>query len=119
MERIGAKLMSTKEAINASQVIVMAIPKDFYTNLDLHLLEGKTVIDVSNRSTTYRKEEHSQAEFLQSLLPKSAVVKAFNVLSAYALESGGLQGKESSKSTCSMSEKYVHLLCSCSYLAIK
>ena len=96
MERIGAKLMSTKEAINVSQVIVMAIPKDFYASQDLHLLEGKTVIDVSNRSTTYRKEEHSQAEYLQSLLPKSAVVKAFNVLSAYALESGGLQGKESS-----------------------
>merc|ERR1712141_513481 len=55
-------------------------------------LEGKTVIDVSNRATLHRKEEHSQAEYLQSLLPKSAVVKAFNVLSAYALESGGLQG---------------------------
>ena len=47
MERIGAKLMSTKEAINVSQVIVMAIPKDFYASQDLHLLEGKTVIDVS------------------------------------------------------------------------
>ena len=56
------------------------------------MLEGKTVIDVSNRSTTYRKMEQSQAEYLQSLLPRSAVVKAFNVLSAYALENGGLQG---------------------------
>ena len=36
--------------------------------------------------------EKSQAEYLQSLLTKSPVVKAFNVLSAYALESGGLQG---------------------------
>ena len=31
---------------------------------------------------------------MQSLLPRSAVVKAFNVLSAYALESGGLQGSK-------------------------
>jgi len=43
-----------------------------------------TVIDV----TIFR----SQAEYLQSLLPESVVVKAFNVLSAYSLESGGLQG---------------------------
>ena len=56
---------------------------------------GKTVIDCSNRSSLHRKnDEKSQAEYLQSLLPKSPVVKAFNVLSAYALESGGLQGKE-------------------------
>ncbi len=34
----------------------------------------------------------SQAEYLQSLAPKAKVVKAFNVLSAYSLESGGIQG---------------------------
>ena len=40
----------------------------------------------------------AQAEYLQSLAPQSNVVKAFNVLSAYALESGGIQGsKEVSK----------------------
>ena len=43
----------------------------------------------------YRKnDEQSQAEYLQSLLPRSAVIKAFNVLSAYALESGGIQGSK-------------------------
>ena len=72
----------------------MCVPKDFYEKQPLHLLDGKTVIDVSNRSTTYRKMEISQAEYLQSLLPRSAVVKAFNVLSAYALENGGLQGND-------------------------
>ena len=36
----------------------------------------------------------SQAEHLQTLLPDSPVVKAFNVLSAYALESGGIQGSK-------------------------
>ena len=36
----------------------------------------------------------SQAEYLQTLLPDSPVVKAFNVLSAYALESGGIQGSK-------------------------
>ena len=93
VEKIGAKLMQTEDAINASKIIVMAVPKDFYVNQPLHLLEGKTVIDCSNRSSIHRKnDEQSQAEYLQSLLLKSPVVKAFNVLSAYALESGGLQG---------------------------
>merc|ERR1711997_503107 len=41
----------------------------------------------------YAKGE-SQAEYLQSILPRSAVVKAFNVLSAYALQSGGIQGSK-------------------------
>ena len=36
----------------------------------------------------------SQAEYLSSLFPQSNVVKGFNVLSAYALESGGLQGSK-------------------------
>jgi len=95
VEKIGAKLMQTEDAINASKIIVMAVPKDFYVNQPLHLLEGKTVIDCSNRSSIHRKnDEQSQAEYLQSLLPKSPVVKAFNVLSAYALESGGLQGSK-------------------------
>ena len=35
-----------------------------------------------------------QAERLAELLPRSRVVKSFNVLSAYALESGGLQGSK-------------------------
>ena len=36
----------------------------------------------------------SQAEQLARLLPQSYVVKSFNVLSAYSLESGGLQGSK-------------------------
>ena len=41
----------------------------------------------------------SHAEYLQRLLPTSAVVKAFNVLSAYVLESGGIQGSKEVKIT--------------------
>ena len=93
MEKVGAKLISTEEAIKSSRIIILAVPKDFYERQPLHLLENKIIIDVSNRSTVYRKEEQSQAEYLQSLLPRSAVIKAFNVLSAYALESGGIQGR--------------------------
>ena len=99
MEKIGAKLIKTEEAIKSSNIIVMAIPKDFYKEQPLHLLEGKTVIDCSNRSSIKSKENLSQAEYLESLVPQSAnVVKAFNVLSAYSLESGGIQGMSFLKS---------------------
>merc|ERR1711997_248709 len=93
--KTGAKLTSVEEAIRASQsnIVILAVPKDFYEKQPIQLLEGKVVIDVSNRNSIYAKGE-SQAEYLQSILPRSAVVKAFNVLSAYALESGGLQGSK-------------------------
>ena len=36
----------------------------------------------------------SNAEYLQGLVQEGKVVKGFNVLSAYALENGGLQGSK-------------------------
>lgn len=42
------------------------------------------------RSGSYR----SNAEYLQGLVQEAKVVKGFNVLSAYALENGGLQGSK-------------------------
>merc|ERR1711992_287782 len=94
--KTGAKLLSTEEALatSTSNIVILAVPKDFYERQPLKALEGKVVVDVSNRSSIYAKDPTSQAEYLQSILPRSAVVKAFNVLSAYALESGGLQGSK-------------------------
>merc|ERR1719400_2960861 len=96
VDKTGAKLLSTEEALSASNsnIVILAVPKDFYERQPLKALEGKVVVDVSNRNSIYSKDATSQAEYLQSLLPRSAVVKAFNVLSAYALESGGIQGSK-------------------------
>merc|ERR1712193_245264 len=96
VSKTGAKLLSTEEALatSTSNIVILAVPKDYYERQPLKALEGKVVVDVSNRSSIYAKDATSQAEYLQSLLPRSAVVKAFNVLSAYALESGGLQGSK-------------------------
>ena len=76
--KVGARLTTVEDAITSSSknIVVLAVPKDFYEKQPLHLLEGKIVIDVSNRNSIYRKgDERSQAEYLQSLLPRSAVVK--------------------------------------------
>jgi len=84
--------------VNAtSKIIIFAIPKDFYEVVVpsiYDILDGKIVIDVSNRNSVHQKMVISHAEYLQRLLPTSAVVKAFNVLSAYVLESGGIQGSK-------------------------
>jgi len=80
--------------VSLADLVVVAVPKEFYTNLPLHLLKGKVVVDVSNRSTVKAKTQESQAEYLAKLLPHSKVVKAFNTLSAYSLTSGGLQGSK-------------------------
>ena len=39
MEKVGAQIMKTEDAIKKSQMIVMAVPKDFYDQQPLHLLE--------------------------------------------------------------------------------
>jgi len=77
-----------------ADLIIVAVPMDFYHTLPANLLKGKVVVDVSNRSTIKAKTTESQAEQLARLLPESSVVKSFNVLSAYSLESGGMQGSK-------------------------
>jgi len=86
--------LSSYEAACIPDIIVIAIPQPFYHSLPSELLKGKILIDVSNRSTVKRQSSQSQAEYLAELYPESTVVKGFNVLSAYALENGGLQGSK-------------------------
>lgn len=44
--------------------------------------------------STFAGSYRSNAEYLQGLVQEAKVVKGFNVLSAYALENGGLQGSK-------------------------
>jgi len=81
--------------VSSADVVLVAIPFNFYSSLPANLLTGKIVVDVSNRNKVRRAEsEESQAESLARILPASRVVKSFNVLSAYSLENGGLQGSK-------------------------
>jgi len=81
--------------VSSAEVVLVAIPAIFYSSLPVSLLADKIVVDVSNRNKVRRAaSEQSQAEHLAGLLPFSRVVKSFNVLSAYSLENGGLQGSK-------------------------
>lgn len=83
----GVRIMSLDDCISQCDILVAAIHmENFKTTLAprADILSGKIVIDVSNRTNRYSSV--SNAEFLQSLIPGAVVVKAFNSVSAYALE---------------------------------
>lgn len=83
----NVKLVSTEECIKSVSIVFLAIhAENFKDLLEEHAdkLEGKIVVDVSNRDRP--SESNSNAEYLQCLIPHASVVKAFNVISAYAME---------------------------------
>ena len=48
--------MSDISEVSAADIVIVAIPFDFYSSLPSGLLAGKIVVDVSNRATVKRKE---------------------------------------------------------------
>lgn len=87
----GAEVLSYYEAAQKSDIIIIAIHRehyDFLTKLT-EVLSGKILVDVSNNLKINQYPE-SNAEYLAQLVPGARVVKAFNTVSAWALQSGAL-----------------------------
>lgn len=85
---LGQARVDTIEAsVRSSQVVFLAIPGEVYPKMKAFqsLLAGKVVVDVSNGERKPKKE--SNAERLAAVLPDSKIVKAFNTVSAYSMES--------------------------------
>lgn len=83
----GVQLTSLNDCVMRCDVIVVAIHmENFKVTLEprADLFKEKIVVDVSNRTNRY--SAISNAEFLQTILPNAIVVKAFNSVSAYAME---------------------------------
>ncbi|XP_060104448.1 metalloreductase STEAP4 [Heteronotia binoei] len=87
----GATVFSHTEAAETSDIIIIAIHRRYYEFLESlkETLNGKVLVDVSNNLKINQYPE-SNAEYLARLLPESKVVKAFNTVSAWALQSGAL-----------------------------
>ncbi|XP_037005236.1 metalloreductase STEAP4 [Artibeus jamaicensis] len=87
----GAEVLSYSEAAQKSDTIIMAIHREHYDFLTAltEVLQGKILVDVSNNLKVNQYPE-SNAEYLAQLVPGARVVKAFNTLSAWALQSGAL-----------------------------
>ncbi|KAK3866206.1 hypothetical protein Pcinc_028248 [Petrolisthes cinctipes] len=93
----GGSVVTLGEGLRKEEsgVVVVAIPPQHHSSLPINLLAGKILIDVSNRKPDKNDpNRHSQAEALQTLVPGAKVVKALNVLSAYALSHGVRGTKE-------------------------
>ncbi|KAJ1980295.1 Metalloreductase steap4 [Dimargaris xerosporica] len=89
--RVPVRSVSYSEAIQSAPVIFLAIPGTVhasFASLYLSELQGKIVVDVSNPATENDccRLQCSLAETLARHLPGVTVIKAFNTLSAYALE---------------------------------
>uniref|UniRef100_F7AVA0 Pyrroline-5-carboxylate reductase catalytic N-terminal domain-containing protein n=1 Tax=Monodelphis domestica TaxID=13616 RepID=F7AVA0_MONDO len=87
----GINVLSYAEAAQKSDVIIMAIHRehyDFLTEL-AEELQGKILVDVSNNLKINQYPE-SNAEYLAQMVPRAKIVKAFNTVSAWALQSGTL-----------------------------
>ncbi|KAM9346896.1 metalloreductase STEAP3 [Symphorus nematophorus] len=90
----GVELRSQGEAVDGADRLVFAAvyPEHYSTLVELReRLDGKVLVDVSN-AAGLNSGERSNAERLAELFPKSRVVKAFNVVSAWALQVGAHDG---------------------------
>ncbi|XP_012671812.2 metalloreductase STEAP4 isoform X2 [Clupea harengus] len=87
----GSKVMTHTEAARTAQVIFIAVERDHYEFLTslTPALEGKVLVDISNNLKRGQFPQ-SNAEYLSSLVPGASVVKGFNTVSAWALQSGAL-----------------------------
>ncbi|XP_071532605.1 metalloreductase STEAP4-like [Panulirus ornatus] len=95
VRQTGAWLTGQEEALRKANIVIIAVGREHYEYLPMPYLQDKILIDVSNNPERRRGPHYrSNAEYLQSLVKDAKVVKGFNVLSAYALENGGLQGSK-------------------------
>ncbi|XP_042099892.1 metalloreductase STEAP3 isoform X1 [Ovis aries] len=91
----AAQLTFQEEAVGSPEVIFVAMFREHYSTLCglSDQLSGKILVDVSNPTEQEHLQHHeSNAEYLASLFPTCAVVKAFNVISAWTLQSGPRDG---------------------------
>ncbi|KAJ1981466.1 Metalloreductase steap4 [Dimargaris verticillata] len=89
--RVPVRSVSYSEAIQSAPVVFLAIPwaaHAWFASLYLSELQGKVVVDVSNPAAENEccQLQCSIAETLARRLPGVTIIKAFNTVSAYALE---------------------------------
>uniref|UniRef100_A0A8D0LB69 STEAP3 metalloreductase n=1 Tax=Sphenodon punctatus TaxID=8508 RepID=A0A8D0LB69_SPHPU len=91
----AAKVTCQAEAVKKTDIFFVAMFREHYSTLcDLtDALAGKILVDVSNKVEMSHQQE-SNAGYLASLFPASTVVKGFNVISAWTLQSGPRDGNK-------------------------
>lgn len=88
-----AEVVSQLEAASQADLLFVALfPEHYSTLVELKpALGGKTLVDVSN-ALRLSRDGPSNAEQLADLFPESTVVKGFNTISAWTLQTGPRDG---------------------------
>jgi predicted dinucleotide-binding enzyme len=76
---------SNRDAVAGSQLMILAVPYDAVSGLIRELgpsLDGKTIVDVTNRFTAEQLDGTSNAEAIRAMAGGAKVVKAFNTVFA-------------------------------------
>ena len=76
---------SNTDAIADADIVILAVPFDAVDAIAAELgsaLDGKTLIDVTNRFSPEQLDGTSNAELMQGMAPTATVVKAFNTIFA-------------------------------------
>uniref|UniRef100_A0A8C5I879 STEAP family member 3, metalloreductase n=1 Tax=Gouania willdenowi TaxID=441366 RepID=A0A8C5I879_GOUWI len=92
----GVEVVSHREVVQAAErvVFVAMFPEYYHTLVGLReQLVGKVLVDVSNATRMDLRRE-SNAEKMAELFPQSRVVKGFNVVSAWDLQTGAHDGSK-------------------------
>ncbi|XP_033836384.1 metalloreductase STEAP3-like [Periophthalmus magnuspinnatus] len=88
-----AEVMSQLEAASQADIVFVALFPEHYSSLvELkQVLGGRVLVDVSN-GLCLNQDGPSNAEQLADMFPESHVIKGFNTISAWALQSGPRDG---------------------------
>ncbi|XP_063788906.1 metalloreductase STEAP3 isoform X2 [Pseudophryne corroboree] len=90
-----AEVTCQEDAMKRAELLFVAVFREHYSTLSSlsEALSGKILIDVSN-NLEINVHGESNAEYLAALFPQCTVVKAFNVVSAWALQAGPKDGNK-------------------------